>query len=204
MNALNPKLHCTPIRPLEKVWCWTGETHRNITYIIVLQLPPSRPHSGSRVLYDIHSLNLFTSSLLLATTSATSSPQMSSGCTLCLASQQSRICFSAEPNSKTTQFSRLNGRLGSQRTRVGRDGTSCGGIIDRPRWISSKMNATSSSSIGRRLELFREGWGKGERTPLLDLVSSNFTFAMQQVAVQSLVKLLSVFDGQGVWDRFPW
>jgi hypothetical protein len=38
---------------------------------------------------------------------------------------------------------------------------------------------------------------------LLDLMTSNFTFTMQQVAVQPFVKFLSVFDGKGVCYRFP-
>ena len=108
--------------------------------------------------YEIHTLNLTTSSLLLDTTSETSSPHTASGRisrVLPSASQHSRTCFSASFNSKTTQFSRVRGSLGSQRTRVGRVGTSCGGTMERPRWISSKMSAISSSSMGRRLETLR-------------------------------------------------
>lgn len=50
------------------------------------------------------------------------------------------------------QLSRPSGSLKSHRTSVGRVGTSCGGMMDRPRWISSKIRPISSSSNGSRLK----------------------------------------------------
>jgi hypothetical protein len=114
-------------------------------------------------IYMTHARCLATSFARLSTTFTTSSPQKSAGCCrkplifpssvlpVVVTPRHVAVCFSASPNSITTQFSRVKGTSGSHRTRIGRDGTAWGGMTERPRCKSSNMSATSSSSMGSLL-----------------------------------------------------
>lgn len=118
--------------------------------------------------YMTHSLCASTSRFLRSNTPATSGPHSSSGLLRLLSPtststppllsasaptmpKHSFICLSASADSITTQLSSASGSAGSQRTRVGRVGTGCGGMSDRPRCTSSKTREMSSSSIGSLL-----------------------------------------------------
>lgn len=101
--------------------------------------------------YMTQSRTLRASAALRSTTSLTSGPHNCGGLIVVEADpsgfHKALACLSASLSSKTTQFSMLKGRVGSHRTRVGLEGMSYGGMTERPLCKSSKMSATSSSSI---------------------------------------------------------
>ena len=105
--------------------------------------------SLSKDIHITHSTTLRASSLLLATTSATSVPHTSSG--LLFPNNTSFRCRSASANSNGTQFVSDSGSSGSQRISAGRSGTGNGRRTERPRWMSSKSRPRSSSSSGSLL-----------------------------------------------------
>lgn len=95
------------------------------------------------------------------TTSWTCSPHTSIGRALSIPSlgKHNFACLSASASSITTQLSALSGLVRFHLISVGREGTSCGGITERPLCKSSNMKATSSSSIGSLLDRCRHsGW----------------------------------------------
>lgn len=74
----------------------------------------------------------------------------------------------------------------------------------RPRYRSSKMRPTSSSSIGSLLDKGRVGVNNGQskaRQDLLDSHAREFFFAVQEVLVKALVELLTPPHGERVQDR---
>lgn len=107
---------------------------------------PSTNVTSTVPIHITHSTTFRASAFLRPTTSTTSAPHTSAGGFL--SRRHSLRCFSASANSKATQFSSDSGASGSQRTSAGRSGTAWGGMTERPRWMSSKMIPTSSSSSG--------------------------------------------------------
>lgn len=124
-----------------------GKEEEGGPYIIKSILQPLASDHHQRIARSHHSIASF---LLFSTNAAISSPQIPSGL---LPSFNPSTCFLNSGKSKTTQFCNDSGSVGSHLVICALLGTRCGGIIERPRWRSSKMKATSVSSIGSRLNV---------------------------------------------------
>lgn len=130
--------------------CWkqvanTRQGRRGWTLYNQIYFTASDHHQ--RIARSHHSIASF---LLFSTNAAISSPQIPSGL---LPSFNPSTCFLNSGKSKTTQFCTDSGSVGSHLVICALLGTRCGGMSERPRWRSSKMKATSVSSIGSRLNV---------------------------------------------------